>query len=361
MKDRFDRHYNLKGFAKEGQQKLQNAKVLIIGAGGLGCPILLYLAAVGVGKIGIVDGDSISESNLSRQVLFGQQDLGKNKAKVVGEILNRKYANLEMEVIPEFLRTDNVIGYLQDYDLVIDGSDNFPTRYLVNDACVLLNKPLVFGALYQNEGQIAVFNARGGDSVNYRDIYPNPPSAGEVPNCNEIGILGVFPGIIGCMMAAEAIKLISDFGEILDSKMLFYNFLNHSEYKIGISKNPQSDLNRPKSVKELQSMDYQDFCGLSEAISWKEVRTLIHDFPDAFLVDVREKDEEPQLEGLAFQRIEMDQINASFGKFAQHDTILLFCQTGIRSAKAARKLQEEFPDKYIRSIKGGINAIEFIL
>lgn len=356
--NRFDRHNNLKGFGKEGQQKLQNAKVLVIGAGGLGCPILLYLAAVGVGKIGIVDGDSISESNLSRQVLFGQHDLGKNKAKVAGKILNRKYADLEMEVIPEFLRTDNVIGYLQDYDLVIDGSDNFPTRYLVNDACVMLNKPLVFGALYQNEGQVAVFNAGGDKSVNYRDIYPNPPSAGEVPNCNEIGILGIFPGIIGCMMAAEAIKLISGFGEILDGKMLFYNFLNHSEYKIGLSKNPQSDQYRPKSVKELQSMDYQGLCGLSEAISWEEARTLMHDFPDAFLVDVREKDEEPQLEGLAFQRIEMDQINASIEKFAQHGTILLFCQTGFRSAKVARILQEKFPDKYIRSIKGGITSFK---
>ncbi|GAB2608019.1 ThiF family adenylyltransferase [Belliella aquatica] len=356
--DRFDRHYNLKGFGKAGQEKLQNAKVLVVGAGGLGCPILLYLAAVGVGKIGIVDGDSVSESNLSRQVLFGQHDLGKNKAKVAGKILNEKYANLEVEVIPEFLRTDNIIGYLQDYDLVIDGSDNFPTRYLVNDACVVLNKPLVFGALYQNEGQVAVFNAKGSKSINYRDIYPNPPSAGEVPNCNEIGILGVFPGIIGCTMAAEAIKLISGFGEILDGKMHFYNFLNHSDYKIELTKNQQSYQNRPKSIEDLQSMDYQDFCGLSADISWEEVRTLMHDFPDAFLVDVRGKDEEPQLEGLAFQQIETDQIDASLDKIAQHDTILLFCQTGIRSAKAARKLQEKFPDKYIRSIKGGITSFK---
>jgi adenylyltransferase/sulfurtransferase len=356
--DRFDRHYNLKGFGQEGQQKLQNAKVLMVGAGGLGCPILLYLAAVGVGKIGIVDGDSISESNLSRQVLFGQDDLGKNKAIVAAEILNKKYQNVQIEAIPAFLRTNYIIGYLQDYDLVIDGSDNFPTRYLVNDACVMLNKPLVFGALYQNEGQIAVFNAQGRKSINYRDIYPNPPSAGEVPNCNEIGILGIFPGIIGCMMAAEAIKLISGFGEILDGKMRFYNFLNHSDYKIGLNKNPQSDQNIPKSINDLYSMDYQDFCGFSAEISWKEARILMHDFPNAFLVDVRERHEEPQLGGLAFQRIETDQINASFEKFAQYDTILLFCQTGIRSAKAARKLQEEFPDKYIRSIKGGITTFK---
>lgn len=355
--DRFDRHYNLKGFGKAGQQKLQNAKVLVVGAGGLGCPILLYLAAAGVGKIGIVDGDIVSESNLSRQVLFGLHDLGKNKAKVAAEILYKKYQDLEIEVIPEFLRTDNIIGYLRDYDLVIDGSDNFPTRYLVNDSCVILNKPLVFGALYQNEGQVAVFNTNGSSSVNYRDIYPNPPSLGEVPNCNEIGILGVFPGIIGCMMAAEAIKLISGFGEILEGKMLFYNFLNHSDYKIELIKNPDSDQNRPKSIDELQSMDYQDFCGLSADISWKEVRTLMQDFPEALLIDVRGEHEEPLLEGLAFQRIETDQIDASLEKIAQHDTILLFCQSGIRSAKAAKLLQEKFPDKYIRSIKGGVNGI----
>lgn len=359
--DRFDRHYQLKAFGQAGQQKLQNAKVLVVGAGGLGCPILLYLAAVGVGKIGIVDGDIVSESNLSRQVLFGQHDLGKNKAKVAGEILKNKYQDLEIEVIPEFLKAANIIGYLQDYDLVIDGSDNFPTRYLVNDACVILNKPLVFGALYQNEGQVAVLNVRGIKSANYRDIFPNPPSVGEVPNCNEIGILGVFPGIIGCMMAAEAIKLISSFGEILDGRMLFYNFLNHSDYKIELSKNSKSDQNRPKSIEELQSMDYQGFCGLSAAISWNEARILIQDFSDTLLIDVRGEQEEPQLERLVCQRIEMDQINASFEKFVQHGTILLFCQTGIRSAKAARILQQKFPDKYIRSIRGGINDFEFIL
>ncbi|MFD2037470.1 ThiF family adenylyltransferase [Belliella marina] len=357
--DRFDRQYNLKGFGRASQQKLQSAKVLVVGAGGLGCPILLYLAAVGVGKLGIVDGDVVSESNLSRQVLFGKNDLGKKKAIIAAKILGDKYEDIEIIPIPEYLHKENILDYMAGFDIVVDGSDNFPTRYLVNDACVLLGKPLVFGALYQNEGQISIFNASGIDSVNYRDMYPVPPSAHEVPNCNESGVLGVFPGIIGSMMAAEAIKLISGFGETLSGKMLFYNFLNHAEYKIGLSKNPQSKISSPKSATELLEMDYQDFCGLSAQIAWEEVSVLRNEFPDTILIDVREDHEEPELEGLPFTRVTMDRIATADEEFAQGNTILLFCQTGIRSMKASKILQERFPDKYIRSISGGVNSFDF--
>ncbi|MCH7414803.1 HesA/MoeB/ThiF family protein [Belliella sp. R4-6] len=359
--DRFDRHYNLKGFGQKSQQKLQDAKVLVVGAGGLGCPVLLYLASVGFGKIGIVDGDLVSESNLSRQVLFGQHDLGKNKAEAAVQILRGKYNDIELVSIPEYLNRENVTEYLHDYDLVVDGSDNFPTRYLVNDACVLLGKPLVFGALYQNEGQVAVFNTSGIQSVNYRDIYPIPPSAHEVPNCNEAGVLGVFPGIIGCMMASEAIKLVSGFGEILDGKMLYYNFLNHSEYKIELTKDPQSEISRPKSANDLMQMDYQDFCGLSSQINWEDVIPLMEEFGDTVLVDLRQPHEEPELEDIPFIRVPMNQIHLKNSELARTNTILLFCQTGIRSMKASKLLQEKYPDKYIRSISGGINSFDLNL
>ncbi|HET7361891.1 MAG TPA: HesA/MoeB/ThiF family protein, partial [Salinimicrobium sp.] len=201
---RFERQKILPEFGSEGQQKLSTAKVLVIGAGGLGCPALLYLAAAGVGTIGIADGDSISESNLNRQTLFGHNDIGKAKAETAAGILQEKYPDINFQVIPHFLTSENALEVLENYDLVLDGSDNFGTRYMINDACVLLGIPLIMGAIYQYEGQLSVFNY-GENPVSYRDIYPVPPKANEIPNCSETGVLGVLPGIIGNLQAAETI------------------------------------------------------------------------------------------------------------------------------------------------------------
>lgn len=354
--DRFQRQYIVPGFGKEAQEKLAKAKVLVIGAGGLGCPALLYLAAGGVGHIGIVDGDEVSISNLNRQVLFGESHIGLNKAEVAAHALKTKYSDIKVEAIPEFLTTQNVWMILSRYDLVVDGSDNFPTRYLVNDACVLLRKPIVFGAVFQHQGQVGILNASGPKSINYRDIYPDLPSAYEIPNCNETGVLGVLPGIIGTLQAAEAIKWITGFGSLLVDKLLFYNLLDHSVYEVSLSKNPNSQINRPKDRGELEDTDYAVACGDGDTLGWAEALGLMNNHSQAVLVDVREKDERPILDGFSYRSMPFSQIEGNKNVVGDSELVLLFCQSGIRSLKAMKILQREFPGKRIHSISGGIEA-----
>lgn len=354
--DRFERQYILPGFGKEAQHKLKQAKVLVIGAGGLGCPMLLYLAAAGVGTIGIVDGDMVSLSNLNRQVLFGEGDLGLNKAETAAHFLKAKYHDIKINCIPEFITTQNIKAIFSNYDLIIDGSDNFPTRYLVNDACVLLGKPLVFGAVYQNEGQVAILNGKGHNSINYRDIFPDPPTAYEIPNCNETGVLGVLPGIIGTLQAAEAIKYLTGYGEALVDKMLFYNLLSHQCYTMELSKNPDSKKGIPSSMEALEATDYAVVCGDGDSIDWEEAFALLNKFPGGTLIDVRETDEFPKLKGHPYQSVPLDLIDEKHQKWLNSELILLFCQSGVRSLKAVKMLEKHFPGKKIHSISGGIEA-----
>ncbi|MFN3800369.1 ThiF family adenylyltransferase [Belliella pelovolcani] len=352
--DRFERQYILPGFGPASQQKLRETAVLIIGAGGLGCPALLYLSAAGIGKIGIIDGDVVSLSNLNRQVLFGKEDLGKNKAETASKIIRKKYEDIQVEAFPHFLSKENILEIIQNYDLILDGSDNFPTRYLVNDACLIAGKPLVFGAIYQHEGQVAIFNAKGRHSINYRDLYPIPPSAREVPNCNETGVLGVLPGIIGTLMAAECIKYLAGYGDTLEDKMLFYDLLNHNSYQVQLAKNPDSDKTRPKNHSELQEMDYQDFCGLSAQTDWRAALSLLKNANQSVLVDVRELGEQPELDDVEHLQIPLADLPNSRIQLASFQNILLFCQSGSRSLKAIDILKSQFPDKNIQSVEGGI-------
>ncbi len=354
--DRFERQYILPGFGKDAQQKLQEAKVLVIGAGGLGSPASLYLAAAGVGTIGIMDGDMVSISNLNRQVLFGEGDLGLNKAETAAHFLKSKYFDIKINCIPEFITTDNIISILSQYDLIIDGSDNFPTRYLVNDACVLLGIPLVFGAVYQNEGQVAILNGTGPNSINYRDIFPDPPTAYEIPNCSETGVLGVLPGIIGTLQAAEAIKYITGYGSTLVDKMLFYNILTHQSYVMELSKNPGSEIGLPLSIEALEATDYAVVCGNGDTVDWEEAFGMLAKSPNGILIDVREPDEFPKLKGYAFQSVPLDLIEENQHHWINSELILLFCQSGIRSLKAVKMLERYFPGKKIHSISGGIEA-----
>ena len=356
--DRFDRQYILPGFGKAAQEKLGQAKVLVIGAGGLGCPALLYLAAAGVGTIGIMDGDLVSVSNLNRQVLFGEGDLGLNKAETAAHFLKSKYSDIKIKCIPEFISTDNIKAILSQFDLVIDGSDNFPTRYLVNDACVLMGKPLVFGAVYQNEGQVSILNGKGENSINYRDIFPDPPTAYEIPNCNETGVLGVLPGVIGTLQAAEAIKYITGYGSTLVDKMLFYNFLTHQSYTMDLSQNPDSRKGIPASLEALEATDYAVVCGDGDSIDWQEAITLLAKYPNGILVDVRQPEELPKLKGYIYQSVPLDLIEENHKNWINSELILLFCQSGVRSLKAVKILERHFPGKKIHSISGGIEAID---
>lgn len=353
--NRFERQVILPGFGIDGQAKLRNSSVLVVGAGGLGCPILLYLAAAGVGKIGVADGDKVALSNLNRQVLFGEKELGKNKAEAASRYFQEKYSDIKWEVYPEFITTENAQELISGYDLVIDGSDNFPTRYLVNDACVLLGKPLVFGAIYQHEGQVSVFNL-GENACNYRDLYPKMPTSEEIPNCSETGVLGVLPGIIGSLMALEAIKVLSGFGKPLKDRVLFFNSLFSQTYEVEISPNPESREAIPRSLASFEIMDYELACEGIKQLTWSEAMQKMNQ--NVAFVDVREPGEMPPLECTGLMKIPLSSLPDQLDRLEDSEEVLFFCQSGIRSQKAAQQLQEMFPDKRIYSIRGGINALK---
>lgn len=353
--NRFERQKILPEFGAEGQQKLSQAKVLVIGAGGLGCPALLYLAAAGVGTLGIADGDSVSESNLNRQTLFGQNDIGKQKAETAAKVLKEKYPDIKFEVTPHFLISENALETIQNYDLVLDGSDNFETRYMINDACVLLKTPLIMGAIYQYEGQLMVFNC-GENPVNYRDIYPVPPKANEIPNCSETGVLGVLPGIIGNLQAAEAIKLISGVGTVLINKMLLYNLKTCTFYEVGITQNPSSKQYIQTSAETFRQTDYNISCGTVENITWEKAFDWSKNIQNSKLIDIRKPDEEPSFEALGIEKIPMKRLEENPEQLKSVEHIILFCKSGQRSKSLAEKLKKRFPQKKIFSIEGGILA-----
>ena len=236
-KNRYSRHILLDKIGLEGQEKLKGAKVLVIGAGGLGCPVLQYLTAAGVGTIGIIDFDIVDETNLQRQILFTVNDVGVNKAEAAENRLRQLNPYVRFNIYPERLTTKNALNLFSEYDIIVDGTDNFSTRYLVNDACVITGKPLVYGAIYKFEGQVAVFNFNGGPS--YRCLFPEPPKSGSVPNCSEVGVIGVLPGLIGTQQANEVIKLILEIGEPLSGKLLTYNSLDNSFFTLKVNRSEE--------------------------------------------------------------------------------------------------------------------------
>src|SRR5258705_2623718 len=262
--ERYHRQIILPEFGEEGQQKLIFAKVLVIGAGGLGCPALQYLTAAGIGTIGIVDDDVVALNNLHRQVLYSVNDIGLSKAERATQILQQLNPEIKIIAYNERLTTQNALSLIDEFDIIIDGTDNFSTRYMINDACVLLNKPLVYGAISQFEGQVSVFNPQplkgSNEAVNYRDLFPDPPRDGEVLNCAEAGVLGVLPGIIGSMMANETIKLIAGIGELLVNRLLTYNALTNQVYELKLPVNEETCKLLPKNKTEFLNTDYEWLC-----------------------------------------------------------------------------------------------------
>ncbi|MDT0686610.1 HesA/MoeB/ThiF family protein [Autumnicola psychrophila] len=350
---RFDRQTILPDFGIQGQEKLSGAKVLVVGAGGLGCPALLHIAAAGVGTIGIADGDTISESNLNRQTLYGQADVGKPKAQTAASVLQQKYPDVAFRIIPQFLTPENALEVISEYDLVLDGTDNFGTRYMINDACFLLGKPLIMGAIYQYEGQLAVFNY-GEDPINYRDVYPNPPSSNEIPNCSETGVLGVLPGLIGTLQATEAIKLLSGVGTVLSNKILFYNLKTTSFFEIKAEANPEARKKIPVSKEAFKAANYEINCGVAESISWEKAFDWTRNLKNSVLIDIRELNEEPGVENSEIEKIPMSVLVKDQTQIATFENILLFCKSGARSQKMAEELKIQFPEKNIFSVEGGI-------
>jgi adenylyltransferase/sulfurtransferase len=359
---RYSRHLIIPDLGLDGQKRLKNAKVLVIGAGGLGSPTLLYLAAAGVGTIGIVEFDVVDESNLQRQVIHGQSDIGRPKAQSARDSILEINPLVTVRLHEERLEPENADGLFEQYDLILDGTDNFATRYLVNDAAVLTHKPYVWGSIYRFEGQVSVFweDAPNGLGLNYRDLYPEPPPPGMVPSCAEGGVLGIVCASIASVMGTEAIKLITGIGEPLLGRLMVYDALDMTYRTIKIRKDPAT----PK-ITEL--IDYEAFCGVvsdaaaaaaaDSTVTPRELRELIDAGKPVALIDVREQVEWDinRIEGA--ELIPKSAIEAGDGLAKlPHDRIpVLYCKTGVRSAEALAAVKKAgFSDAL--HLQGGIVA-----
>ncbi|MFC6102065.1 HesA/MoeB/ThiF family protein [Olivibacter domesticus] len=355
--ERYHRQIILKEFGAVGQNRLKQAKVLVIGAGGLGCPVLLYLVAGGVGTIGIVDDGLVELSNLHRQVLFNTSDIGKRKVDCAAQLLSKMNPDVAILTYPDRMETSNALDLIDAYDIVIDGTDNFQSRYMINDACVLLNRPLIFGAISRYEGQVAVFK----DGFNYRDIFPQPPQEGEVMNCSEAGVLNVLPGLIGNLLVNECIKLITGIGDTLVGKLQTYNMLNNGSFTIEITSTLYGSSLIPKNRESFEATDYHYLCNAKEIVvnelSKDELLTLLNE-EEIDLIDVRELSEQPTLNGFNHLRIPL----ASLEKHAsliKKDTVVFVCQSGKRSKLAARRFEEIINqgNRRVFSLEGGVLSL----
>jgi sulfur-carrier protein adenylyltransferase/sulfurtransferase len=328
---RYSRHISLPEIGETGQLKLKRAKVLVVGAGGLGCPVLQYLTAAGVGTIGIIDSDIVEESNLQRQILFSTEDVGKYKAEVAKEKLHKQNPYLNLTSHISYLTSKNAPEIISHYDIVVDGSDNFATRYLVNDTCVMLDKILVFGSIFKFDLQVSVFNCKNGPT--YRCLYPEPPAEGEMPNCAEIGVLGVLPGICGTLMANEVIKIITGTGDMLTGKLLTFDTLNMQFNTFEIAANE-------KNKKISQLIDYEIFCGTAKEISAEELKQKIKSKEDFQLIDVREISEY-QIKNIGATLIPLGELADSLDKINPEREVIVHCASGARSKKAVSLLREK--------------------
>lgn len=358
---RYDRQLRLPGFGPEAQQKLKSARVLVVGAGGLGSPLLLYLAAAGVGTLGIVDFDTVDESNLQRQVLFDVRDLGRRKAAAARRRLRALNPHVRICLHSGRLDAKNALRIIAQYDVVADGSDNFPTRYLVNDACVLLDKTLVYGSIYQFEGQVSVFNQidnNGERGPNYRDLFPAPPPPGLVPDCAEGGVLGVLPGIIGSLQASEAIKVITGTGQTLSGRLFVFDAWSVETRVVKIRRRDDNPVNgKQPSITRLMNDDL--FCGPSPAanplreIDAAELRAWQARGENFQLVDVREPSEYATA-NLGGELIPLATVVAAAGRFSRDRKVVVYCRSGVRSAKAIRQLEAMFGFDNLYNLKGGL-------
>ena len=359
---RYNRHIILPQFGLEGQRKIKNAKVLVVGSGGLGSPLLLYLAAAGIGSIGIIDFDTVDESNLQRQVLFEVADIGKSKAETAAQKIKALNPFISVKTYNQKLTSENALAIFKEYDLVADGTDNFPTRYLVNDACVLMGKPYVYASVYQFEGQLSLFNyqhADGSIGPNYRDLYPTPPPPESIPDCANGGVLGVLPGIIGSLQALEVIKAITGIGENLSGKFLVFDALTAAAKTFAIKRNAANPLNGENpTIKTL--LDYEEFCNTKASANIKEITVQefldLKSSPEDFqLIDVREPGEYA-LTNIGGELIPLKNIEADSYKIKRNQKVIIYCQSGVRSKRAINLLQEQFAFDNLFNLTGGMQA-----
>jgi adenylyltransferase/sulfurtransferase len=361
---RYSRHLIIPDVAMDGQKRLKNAKVLCIGAGGLGSPALMYLAAAGVGSLGIVEFDSVDESNLQRQIIHGQSDVGRSKAESAADSIREINPLIQVNIHELRLDSSNVMDLFAQYDLIVDGTDNFATRYLVNDACVLLGKPYVWGSIYRFDGQASVFWAEYGPC--YRCLYPEPPPPGMVPSCAEGGVLGVLCASIGAIQTTEAIKLLTGVGEPLLGSLMVYDALEMTYRKIKVRKDPNCAVcgDHP-TVTEL--IDYEAFCGvvseeaqqaaLGSTITAKELKELLDAEKPIYLVDVREPAEWEIVRIPGATLIPKDEIlrGDALASLPQDRQIVMYCKSGVRSAETLAAVKGAgFSDAL--HVQGGVTA-----
>jgi len=361
---RYSRHLILPEVGMAGQKKIKAASVLCIGAGGLGSPIAMYLAAAGVGKLGLLDFDTVDFSNLQRQIIHGTEDVGRPKIESASETIRSINPGCEVVTYNTRISAENAFEIIKPYDIVVDGTDNFPTRYLTNDACVLLKKPNVYGSIFRFEGQASVFAPHLGGPC-YRCLYPEPPPPGMVPSCAEGGVLGVLPGIVGCIQATEILKLILGKGTSLIGRLMLFNALDMKFREVKLRRDPECPLCGDKpTIKEL--IDYELFCGISPepmvAVGNPD-EVSVHDMRKALekpelnicVIDVREPDEYEIAAIRGVPLIPLGTLPQRFTELDPNKHIYVHCKSGVRSLKAVQFLKEQ-GFKYAKSVKGGILA-----
>lgn len=365
--ERYSRHLIIPEFNIEGQRKLKAAKVLVVGTGGLGAPLLQYLAAAGVGTIGILDFDIVDDSNLQRQVLFTTDDVGKPKVEAAKARLEKLNPFVTYKTYNEQLTSENALEIIKDYDVVADGTDNFPTRYLVNDACVLLGKVNVYASIFRFEGQASVFNytdKEGNTGPNYRDLFPTPPPPGLVPSCAEGGVIGVLPGILGSLQANEVIKVITGVGDTLSGRLFLFDASTFETRTLKVRKSPKNPLTGDNPT-QTALIDYEQFCGLNIAdrnkapdvkeITVKELAALQAQQDDFQLIDVREP-YEYDIANLGGELIPLASVLEAVDKIDSSRKVVIHCRSGKRSADAIALLEKKYGFTNLYNLKGGILA-----
>lgn len=365
---RYSRHIILPEFNIEGQKKLKQSKVLVVGTGGLGAPLLLYLTAAGVGTIGLVDFDVVDDSNLQRQVLFTRDDLGVPKVIAAKKRLEALNPFIKIIAHQTALTSDNALDIIRDYDVVADGTDNFPTRYLVNDACVLLGKVNVYASIYRFEGQATVFNYKnkaGELGPNYRDLFPTPPPPGLVPSCAEGGVLGVLPGILGSIQANEVIKVLSGVGEPLNGRLFLFDAATFETRTLKIKRRKDNPLNG-ENPSQTGLIDYQQFCGFEKpsdqeeklpvkSINVQQLHALIDQNANIQIVDVREA-YEYEIANIHGELMPKSEVTNHLQKISKDKQVIVHCRSGKRSADVIELLQEKYGFDNLYNLEGGILA-----
>lgn len=359
---RYSRQIQLDNFGSKAQIELSKSKVLVIGAGALGCPVLLYLTAAGVGKIGIVDKDNVDLSNLHRQVLYSTEDIGLAKVQVAQKKLRAMNPEIEIQVFETFFTSENAFEISKPFDVIVDGTDNFPTRYLVNDVCVLKDKINVHGSIFQYSGQVSVFNfkdTQGNRGPNYRDLFPVPPKTEDVVSCAEGGVIGALPGIIGSVMAMECIKVITGIGNVMSGKLQQINTLTGESHLLTFTADEANPLTG-KQPTQFDLIDYNQFCNpqnksIMKSVTVNDLKSMMENKEDFQLIDVRETFEFDEA-NMGGELIPLGEIPTRFAEITKDKKVVVHCKMGGRSANAIQFLEQNYGYDNLFNLEGGITA-----